>query len=166
MKRLFFVVMLFAWIGANAQKWEKRTSLIDSLRSSLTRTFYFIQLDSVTYLRVNADDDQWRLYTKFTGNAFNINAKSLKIGAKEIKTIASFKRFDPEGNVVAPILKDMKLTASDRGQSIGTGRYMVDETLYITEYLKNEHGWVEMTTSLLFGGEYRVKIPCIPDSIK
>ena len=166
MKRLLIVLLLLVILVANAQKWEKRTVLIDSLHGNWTRIVYIIQLDSVTCMKVHAGDDQWRLYTKFNGNAFSVNAKSLKIGAKELKTIASFKRFDPEGNIVEPILKDMKLTASDRGQSIGMGKYTANETLYITEYLKNEYGWVEMIAPLFFGGEYRVIIPCIPDNVK
>ena len=166
MKKLLFIMMLFVGLTANAQQWEKRTTPADVMKGTRAQTYYFIQLDSITSLKVNADDDQWRLYTKFSENAFKIKLKAFQTQLSELQTRATFGRFDPDGNLIPPLLQNIKMTASDRGQSIGMGKYTANESLLITDYLKKEHGWVEMIVPLFFGGEYRVKMPCIPDSIK
>ena len=150
----------------SAQTWEKKTKEADIINEIPERTFYQLQLDSVTTVKVYADNNEWYLTTKFNRNGFKLNINAFQVQVREIQTRASFAFLNEEGSIAQPTLKNIKMTATDRAQTIGSGKWTENDADNVAVYLKTATGCVQIVALLHMGGEYKVKIPCIPADIQ
>ena len=166
MKRLITFALLLITMTASAQTWEKKTQEADIVNEIPDRTYYQLQLDSVTTVKVYADNNEWYLTTKFNRNGFKMNMKAFQVQVREIQTHASFAFLDADGNVAQPTLKNIKMTATDRAQTIGSGKWTEKDAEKVSVYLKTANGCVQIVASLHMGGEYKAKIPCIQSDIQ
>ena len=64
------------------------------------------------------------------------------------------------------VLKNIKMTATDRAQTIGSGKWTENDADKVSVYLKTATGCVQIVALLHMGGEYNAKIPCIPADIQ
>ena len=165
-KVLLTLVLMLVTMTISAQTWEKKNQEADIINEIPERTFYQLQLDSVTTVKVYADNNEWYLTTKFNRNGFKLNMKAFQVQVREIQTHASFAFFDADGNVAQPVLKNIKMTATDRAQTIGSGKWTENDADKVSVYLKTATGCVQIVALLHMGGEYNAKIPCIPADIQ
>lgn len=165
-KGLITMLVLFISLAINAQVWEKRTEEADIVKGTTARNYYFINIDTVTTIKVYAEGGEWYLQTKFNRNCFKIKPKAFQRQVSEFQTFATFGFLDSKGNIAQPTLKEVKMTATNRSQTIGSGKYTSKESEKISDYLLNNSGWVQIIAPLHFGGELNMKIPCIPDNVK
>lgn len=165
-KVLLTMVLMLAGMAVSAQTWEKKTKEADIINEIPERTFYQLQLDSLTTVKVYADNNEWYLTTKFNRNGFKLNIKAFQVQVREIQTRASFAFLDEEGSIAQPTLKNIKMTATDRAQTIGSGKWTENDADKVAVYLKTATGCVQIVAPLHMGGEYNEKIPCIPTDIQ
>ena len=165
-KVLLTMVLMLAGMTVSAQTWEKKTKEADIINEIPERTFYQLQLDSVTTVKVYADNNEWYLTTKFNRNGFKLNIKAFQVQVREIQTRASFAFLNEEGSIAQPTLKNIKMTATDRAQTIGSGKWTENDADKVAVYLKIATGCVQIVAPLHMGGEYNEKIPCIPTDIQ
>lgn len=166
MKHILYSLFLFVSMTAEAQTWEKKTEAADIVKETPERIYYILNVDSVTSVKVYADNDEWYLSTKFHRNGFKINIKMFQTQLMEIQTSATFGFLGPDGNITQPTLKNIKMTATQRAQVIGSGKYTSNDAAKVSNYLKVNEGWVQIIAPLHMGGELNMKIPCIPDNVK
>ena len=166
MKRLITFALLLITMTASAQTWEKKTQEADIINETPERTYYELQMDSITSVKVFADNNEWFLTTKFNRNGFKLNMKMFQVQVREIQTHASFAFFDANGNVAQPTLKNIRMTATDRAQTIGSGKWTEKDAEKVSVYLKTANGCVQIVAQLHMGGEYKAKIPCIQSDIQ
>lgn len=165
-KVLLTMVLMLAGMTVSAQTWEKKTKEADIINEIPERTFYQLQLDSVTTVKVYADNNEWYLTTKFNRNGFKLNIKAFQVQVREIQTRASFAFLNEEGSIAQPTLKNIKMTTTDRAQTIGSGKWTENDADKVAVYLKTATGCVQIVAPLHMGGEYNEKIPCIPTDIQ
>lgn len=165
-KVLFIFALLMSGLTAGAQEWEKKTEPADVVKETPERVYYSINMDSVTTMKVYADNGEWYLRTRFSHNGFKLKIKAFQTRIQEIQSFATFGFLDPSGNISKPTLKNIKMTATERAQVIGSGRFTGKEALKVSEYLQNEKGYIQIIAPLHMGGELNIKIPCIPDEVK
>ena len=166
MKRLIIFALLLVSMTAGAQTWEKKTQEADIINEIPERTFYQLQLDSVTTVKVYADNNEWYLTSQFNHNGFKLTMKAFQVQVREIQTRASFAFLNDEGSIAQPTLKNIKMTATDRARTIGSGKWTEKDADKVSEYLKTSTGCVQIVAPLHMGGEYNAKIPCIPADIQ
>lgn len=166
MKRLITFALLLLSITAGAQTWEKKTQAADIINETPERIFYQLQMDSVTTVKVYPDNNEWYLTTKFNRNGFKLNMKVFQTQVREIQSRASFAFLDADGSIAQPTLKNIKMTATDRAQTIGSGKWTEDKAVQVAEYLLIATGCVQIVAPLHLGGELNMKIPCIPTDIQ
>ena len=166
MKKLITMALLLVSMTAGAQTWEKKTQEADIINEIPERTFYQLQLDSVTIVKVYADNNEWYLTSQFNHNGFKLNMKMFQVQVREIQTRASFAFLNDEGSIAQPTLKNIKMTATDRAQTIGSGKWTEKDADNVSVYLKTATGCVQIVAPLHMGGEYNAKIPCIPADIQ
>ena len=166
MKKLLTALFALCCMTASAQTWEKKTEAADIAKETPERTYYQLQMDSVTTVKVYADNDEWYLTTKFHRNGFKLNIKLYQTQLREIQTHATFAFLDADGNVAQPTLKNIKMTTTDRAQTIGSGKYTDEQAAQVAQHLKCAEGCVQIVAPLHMGGELNMKIPCIPASLQ
>ena len=166
MKQILFTLYLFAAMTAGAQTWEKKTEAADIVKETPERIYYLLNVDSVTSVKVYADNDEWYLSTKFHRNGFKITRKMFQTQLMEIQTYATFGFLGPDGNITQPTLKNIKMTATQRAQVIGSGKYTSKDAAKVADYLKTNEGYVHIIAPLHMGGELNMKIACIPDNVR
>ena len=166
MKKLITMALLLVSMTAGAQTWEKKTQEADIINEIPERTFYQLQLDSVTIVKVYADNNEWYLTSQFNHNGFKLNMKMFQVQVREIQTRASFAFLDEKGTIVQPTLKNIKMTATDRAQTIGSGKWTEKDADKVPVYLRTATGCIQIVAPLHMGGELNMKIPCIPADIQ
>lgn len=166
MKKFVTIMMLLASMTAGAQRWVKKTEPADVIKGTSERVYYSIDMDSVTTFKMYADNGEWYLRTRFFRNGFKLKIKAFQRQVQEIQTRATFGFIDNEGNIAQPTLNDVKMTATERAQVIGFGKFTSNDALEVSNYLKNGRGCVQIIAALHMGGEFNMKIPCIPDEVK
>ena len=150
----------------SAQTWEKNKEEADVVKGMPERIYYLINMDSVTTMKVYADNGEWYLRTKFTRNGFKLKMKMFQMQMQEIQSVATFGFLDTDGNIAKPTLKNVKMTATERAQVIGSGKFTSNDAVKVAQYLLNAKGCVQIISPLHLGGEFNMKIPCIPDDLK
>ena len=166
MKKLLFLICALCCTAASAQTWEKKTEEADIINDTPERTYYELQMDSITTVKVYADNNEWYLTKKMANNAFKLNIKAFQMQVREIQTRASFAFLAADGKSAHQPLKNIKMTATYHGRTIGSGKWTDREADKVAVYLKTATGCVQIVAPLHFGGELNMKIPCIPASLQ
>ena len=166
MKKLLFLICALCCTAASAQTWEKKTEEADIINDTPERTYYELQMDSITTVKVYADNNEWYLTKKMANNAFKLTIKAFQMQVREIQTRASVAFLDADGKSAHQPLKNIKMTATYHGRTIGSGKWTDREADKVAVYLKTATGYVQIVAPLHFGGELNIKIPCIPASLQ
>ena len=166
MKKLLFLICALCCTAASAQTWEKKTEEADIINDTPERTYYELQMDSITTVKVYADNNEWYLTKKMANNAFKLTIKAFQMQVREIQTRASFAFLAADGKSAHQPLKNIKMTATYHGRTIGSGKWTDREADKVAVYLKTATGYVQIVAPLHFGGELNIKIPCIPASLQ
>ena len=166
MKKLLFLICALCCTAASAQTWEKKTEEADIINDTPERTYYELQMDSITTVKVYADNNEWYLTKKMANNAFKLTIKAFQMQVREIQTSASFAFLAADGKSAHQPLKNIKMTATYHGRTIGSGKWTDREADKVAVYLKTATGYVQIVAPLHFGGELNIKIPCIPASLQ
>ena len=166
MKQLLTFALLLLTMTASAQTWEKKTQEADIINETPERIYYELVMDSITTVKVFSDSNEWYLTKKMANNAFKLNIKAFQMQVREIQTRASFAFLDADGKSAHQPLKNIKMTATYHGRTIGSGKWTDREADKVAVYLKTATGYVQIVAPLHFGGELNIKIPCIPASLQ
>ena len=166
MKKLITFALLLLSIAAGAQTWEKKTEAADIVKETPERTYYELQMDSITTIKVYADKCEWYLTRLMPNNAFKMTIKAFQTQVREIQSRATFGFLDTDGNIAKPTIKNIKVTATYHGRTIGSGKWTEQAANKVAIYLLICDGSVRVVAPLHMGGEYNAKIPCIPKSIQ
>lgn len=166
MKKLITLALLLLSIAAGAQTWEKKTEAADIVKETPERTYYEFQMDSITTIKVYADKCEWYLTRLMPNNAFKMTIKAFQTQVREIQSRATFGFLDTDGNIAKPTIKNIKVTATYHGRTIGSGKWTEQAANKVAVYLLTCEGSVQIVAPLHMGGEYNAKIPCIPKSIQ
>ena len=70
MKQLLTFALLLLTMTAGAQNWEKKTEAADIIKETPERTYYELKMDSITTVKVYADNCEWYLTSLMPNNAF------------------------------------------------------------------------------------------------
>ena len=160
-KVLSITIMLLLAMLANAQVWQKLTEEADIVRGTSQRDFYTLTIDSITDIKVYADTNEWYLTRQIRKNYFKIKIKIFNVNLQELQTTASFGLFDENGQLVGKVHDHVRMTATNRARTIGSGKYTEKEAIKLLSYLKSRKGHVQIVIPLQFGGEENIIIPCI-----
>ena len=166
MKKVLFLLFMCLPMLVCAQTWEKKTEPADVIKGTPERAYYTIDMDSVTSMKVYADNGEWYLRTRFSRNGFKLKMKMFQMQMQELQSVATFGFLDTDGNIARKTLKNIKMTSTERAQVIGSGRFTGDDAMKVSEYLKSENGFVQIIAPLHMGGEFNMKIPCIPEDVR
>lgn len=166
MKKLITLALLLLSIAASAQTWEKKTEAADIVKETPERTYYELQMDSITTIKVYADKCEWYLTRLMPNNAFKMTIKAFQTQVREIQSRATFGFLDTDGNIAKPTIKNIKVTETYQGRTIGSGKWTEQAANKVAIYLLTCEGCVQVVAPLHMGGEYNAKIPCIPKSIQ
>ena len=166
MKQLLTFALLLLTMTAGAQTWEKKTESADIIKETPERTYYELRMDSITTVKVYADNCEWYLTSLMPNNAFKLTLKAFQMQVSEMQSRATFGFLDTDGNIAQPTIKNIKVTATYHGRIIGSGKWTEQAANKVAVYLLTCEGSVQVVAPLHMGGEYNAKIPCIPKSIQ
>lgn len=154
-KLLSIVVMLMAICTAGAQEWEKKIIEADEMLGTKADVLYEWQ---------NAD-----CAFSFSGNsnAWSVKGSAFKPDATHVNHRQNFETyakigFYNENDEMVSVFDKCKLELTDFYRRASSDVSKKKKGQYaVTDYLKNEKGYVRIIIPLISGGVFDVSIPCL-----
>lgn len=154
-KALSIVIMLLAVMTASAQEWEKKVTEADPMLGTKATVIYEWQNADCVFT-FSESSNRWSvLGSNFKPDATHVNRR------QNFETFAKIGFYNEQDEVVA-IFENCKLELTDIYRRATSDVSNKKKGQYaVTDYLKNEKGYVRIIIPQIQGGVFDVSIPCM-----